>query len=105
MWTTSGAVAAGYLGNHLAKGTIATGLVPHFLGMFTLGMFAAACAHGRGLFWEGLRRRVPWTGLACGAAVCFVFVILAFPTLYDGSRRRPRCWSRLHNGRRAGPAL
>ena len=61
-WTTALAIGLGTLGNYLLLGTAHIGLMPHFYGLFALGMLAATIGHAPA--WDYAAKSVSWWTLA-----------------------------------------
>lgn len=66
------AVLAGYGGWYALRGSPHSGLTPHFLALFALGMLGATLASSPLPRWQAWRERPVWTpsALACAALLC-----------------------------------
>jgi peptidoglycan/LPS O-acetylase OafA/YrhL len=72
--TLAGALALGYALRIGLADTRVWRACPHFLGMFTLGLFAAHVAFGRSHLYERLRQ-APWAAIAGGAAAALAVIL------------------------------
>jgi len=74
--TTLGALIVGYVGLFILRDSPLDGITPHYIGLFALGMTAAAIALSPEPPWARLREAVPWSLAALAVAALSIALSL-----------------------------